>query len=75
MVNEGNWVFTTTTGRHVEPRALTRQFERLIKKAGVKRIVFHDLRHTHATLMLAAGIHPKAAAERLGHSRVSLTMD
>ena len=36
---------------------------------------FHDLRHTHASLMLAQGVHPKIVSERLGHSTVALTLD
>ena len=36
---------------------------------------FHDLRHTHASLMLKAGVHPKIVSERLGHSSVSITLD
>ena len=39
------------------------------------RIRFHDLRHSHATIMLISNIHPKVVSERLGHSRVSLTLD
>ena len=39
------------------------------------RIRFHDLRHAHATHMLSSGIHPKVASERLGHSKVGITMD
>ena len=39
------------------------------------RIRFHDLRHSHATVMLKSNIHPKIVGERLGHSRVALTMD
>ncbi len=42
---------------------------------GLPRIRLHDLRHTHASLALAAGIHPKAVSERLGHSTVSITLD
>jgi integrase len=38
-------------------------------------IRLHDLRHTHATLMLQAGVHPKIVSERLGHAKVSITMD
>ncbi|MDQ1750621.1 MAG: hypothetical protein QOE71_1677 [Pseudonocardiales bacterium] len=38
-------------------------------------IRLHDLRHTHATLMLRAGIHPKIVSERLGHAKVSITTD
>ncbi|AZO25893.1 MAG: integrase [Mesorhizobium sp.] len=39
------------------------------------RIRFHDLRHTHATQMLSAGVHPKVASERLGHSTIGITLD
>jgi integrase len=39
------------------------------------RIRFHDLRHAHATHMLSSGVHPKIASERLGHSKVGITMD
>ncbi len=39
------------------------------------RIRFHDLRHTHATLALAAGVHPKIVSERLGHASIAITMD
>lgn len=38
-------------------------------------IRFHDLRHTHATLMLKQGIHPKIVSERLGHASVAITLD
>ena len=39
------------------------------------RVRFHDLRHSHATQMLSAGVHPKVAQERLGHSTITTTMD
>jgi len=41
----------------------------------LKRVRLHDLRHSHATDMLAAGVHPKIASERLGHSKVGITLD
>jgi integrase len=47
----------------------------LIREAGVPRIRIHDLRHTHASLALSAGIHPKVVQERLGHSAVAMTLD
>lgn len=67
--------FPNHEGKPTDPRSFTRQFERLVEKAGVPRIRFHDLRHTHATLMLKAGVHVKVTAERLGHSQISTTMD
>ena len=48
---------------------------RILKKAMLKRIRIHDLRHTHATLMLKAGVHPKVVSERLGHANIGITLD
>ena len=42
---------------------------------GVPRVRLHDLRHSHATQLLAAGVHPKIAQERLGHSSIGVTLD
>ncbi|WP_232302903.1 site-specific integrase [Bacillus cereus] len=56
-------------------RSLTQLWKKLIKKSEVPDIRFHDLRHTHATLMLKQGIHPKIVSERLGHKRVGITLD
>lgn len=50
-------------------------YKPLLKLAGLPAIKFHDLRHTAATLMLAAGVHPKVVQERLGHSQIGITMD
>ena len=47
----------------------------MIKRAGLKHIRLHDLRHTHATLMLKSGVHPKIVSERLGHATVAFTLD
>jgi integrase len=62
-----------------EPRAplsLTYEFARLIGRTkDLPRVRFHDLRHSHATQLLASGVHPKIAQERLGHSSVSTTLD
>lgn len=54
---------------------MTQSFRRLIEAYGLPIIRLHDLRHTHATLALEAGVHPKIVSERLGHSTVSLTLD
>jgi integrase len=68
-------VFTTTTGKPVSPRNVYRHFKIVTREIGLPEIRFHDLRHTHATLLLAAGVHPKIVQERLGHSQISLTLD
>jgi integrase len=51
-----------------------RELGRLIKAASVRRIKFHSLRHTMATLMLAAGLPPHVVQRRLGHSMVEMTL-
>jgi len=48
---------------------------KVISKTDLPRIRFHDLRHAHATHLLSSGVHPKVASERLGHSRVGITLD
>jgi len=77
---EGAWndtglVFTREDGSLIHPERATKNFASAVKKAGVRAIRLHDLRHTHATLALTAGIHPKIVSERLGHATVSLTLD
>jgi integrase len=62
-------------GEPERPVQLTHQFTRLIEKLDLPRVRFHDLRHTHATQLLLAGVHPRVAQERLGHSTVALTLD
>ena len=52
-----------------------REFDPMIKKAEVRRIKFHGLRHTAATLALAAGVPVKVVSHRLGHSKTSITLD
>jgi len=59
----------------MQPTFITHEWVRLIRKAGLRRLRFHDLRHAHATHLLASGVHPKVASERLGHSKVGITMD
>ena len=55
--------------------AVTLTFRRILNKVNLKGIRIHDLRHTHATLMLIAGIHPKVVSERLGHANIWITLD
>jgi integrase len=60
-------VFTNRRGALVHPHVLSQSFERVARHAGLPRIRFHDLRHTHATLLLKAGVPLKVVSERLGH--------
>jgi integrase len=68
-------VFTRQDGTPLHPEHVRRQFDRHIARTGLPRIRFHDLRHTHATLALQAGVHPKVVSERLGHTTVAMTLD
>jgi integrase len=61
-------------GKPKQPRSLTHEFSVLMARE-LPRVRFHDLRHSHATQLLTAGVHPKIAQERLGHSTISITMD
>jgi integrase len=54
---------------------IRRSFHPLLRRAGLPHIRFHDLRHTHATLLLSQGVHPKVVAERLGHASIAMTLD
>jgi integrase len=64
-------------GEPLQPQSLTHEFPRFLARLGpdFPRVRFHDLRHTHATQLLLAGVHPKIAQERLGHSTVTTTLD
>jgi integrase len=63
-------------GEPMQPRSLTHEFSRLIgRMKDIPRVRFYDLRHSHATQLLLAGVHPKLAQERLGHSTISVTLD
>lgn len=69
-------VFATQTGAPLLARNVVRAFKRLLTAVGLPLTIrLYDLRHAHATALLAAGVHPKVAAERLGHSSVTLTLD
>ena len=68
-------VFTAENGAALDPESVSRYWRQAVKKAMLPRIRMHDLRHTHATLALQAGVHPKVVSERLGRATVSITLD
>lgn len=68
-------VISTSKGTPQRPRDLMRVFYRYMKMIDVPKIAFHDLRHTHATLLLSEGINPKIVAERLGHADMRTTLE
>ena len=73
--NADDFVFIRPDGSPINPNAVTLAFHRIIKKAGLKKIRLHDLRHTHATMMLQANVNPKIVSERLGHANIGITLD
>jgi integrase len=70
-----DFVFTTRDGNHVEPRYVNALFDSLQNRAGVRRIRFHDLRHTCASMLLTLGVAPRTVMEVLGHAQMSITTD
>jgi integrase len=74
-LTDNDLVFSHPDGKPLRPNTVSRAWTMLAAKAGVKVIRFHDARHTHASLMLKAGIHPKVVQERLGHASIQITLD
>ncbi len=69
------WMFTDGRGEPIHPHAISQTFERIARRAGVPVIRLHGLRHTHGTLLIAAGVPVKVVSERLGHARPAFTID
>ena len=74
-LKDDDLVFSTLEGKPLRPNTITRAWKTIAQNAGVKTIRLHDARHSHASLMLKAGIHPKIVQERLGHSTIAMTLD
>jgi integrase len=71
---DDEFVFTHTDGGSVHPDLFSQSWSRLMDKSEVRRIRLHDLRHTHASILLKAGVPVKVVSERLGHSGPAFTM-
>jgi integrase len=72
---DNDLVFCTQMGRPLMPGNVYRQLMRVLKRAGLPHIRFHDLRHTAATLLLSARVNPKVVSEMLGHASTTITLD
>jgi integrase len=75
ILSDDTFVVAQADGTPLQPDTLTQDWFRKLAGTSLPRIRFHDLRHAHATHMLANGVHPKVASERLGHSKIGITLD
>ncbi|MCQ6275796.1 site-specific integrase [Bacillus sp. V3B] len=69
------FIFSNELGKPIRPDSISQWWARFIKKNNLKKIRFHDLRHTSATLLINEGVHAKVISERLGHADISTTMN
>jgi integrase len=74
LTNEDH-VFSYPDGSPLDPSTVSHAFKKTLHRAGLPLMPLHSLRHTHATLLLQAGIHPRVVMERLGHSSIRVTLD
>ena len=74
-LTDNDFVFAHPDGSPPDPSTVSHAFNKVMRKAGLPHIRLHDLRHTHASLLLQAGVHPKIVQERLGHSSIRVTLD
>jgi integrase len=74
IANPEQWVFTNGDGTVVHPHSVREAFLRIVNNADVRRIRFHDLRHTHGSLLIQAGVPVKVVSERLGHANIAFTI-
>ena len=74
-LTDDHHVVMRADGKPLQPRSITQNFQLFLQRCGLARVRLHDLRHSHATQLLASGVHPKIAQERLGHSSIAITLD
>ncbi|MDD5189861.1 MAG: tyrosine-type recombinase/integrase [Dehalococcoidales bacterium] len=74
-LNDDSLLFSHIDGTTLLPDTITHAWIKLTRRIGLKSVRLHDARHTHASLMLKQGIHPKVVQERLGHSSIQITLD
>lgn len=74
-IKDDDMVFSDLEGKPLLPDTVTHAWIKLVRHTGLKGIRLHDARHTHASLMLKQGVHPKIVQERLGHASIQITLD
>jgi len=75
QLDDGDLVFSQPGGKPLLPDSASQAWTKLAHRTGLEGIRLHDARHTHASLMLKQGIHPKIVQERLGHASIQTTLD
>ena len=70
-----DWVFADVDGNPIHPHSISQAFERIVARSGVPKVRLHDVRHTHGTLLIKAGVPVKVVSERLGHANPVFTID
>ena len=68
-------MFTDASGQPVHPHAVSQAFDRIVRRADIPIICLHELRHTHGTLLIEAGVPVKVVSERLGHASPTFTIE
>ena len=74
-VTDIDLVFSHWNGTPLLPNSVTHAWIKLTRRCGLDGIRLHDARHTHASLLLKQGVHPKIVQERLGHAGIAITLD
>jgi len=74
-LTDNDYVFCHPDGSPIDPSTVSHAFAKILRRSGLPSMPLHSLRHTHATLLLQAGVHPRVVMERLGHSSIRVTLD
>jgi len=74
-LTDEDYIFSHPDGAPLDPSTVSHAFSKILRQAGLPCMPLHSLRHTHATFLLQAGVHPRVAMERLGHSSIRVTLD
>jgi integrase len=74
-LKDSDFIFAGPDGRPFKPATISQAFRRMVRISGLPKIRFHDIRHTHASLLIKQGVNPKIIQERLGHASIQTTFD
>ncbi len=74
-LSDDDLLFSRYDGKPLLPNSVSHAWKKLARRTGLEGIRLHDARHTHASLLLKQGVHPKIVQERLGHSSIQITLD